>query len=40
MAKLLVHVTVGPEDQTKTALSFLVAKTALLEGLRKAGLPA
>jgi predicted peroxiredoxin len=32
MSKLLVHVTVGPEDQTKAALSFLVAKTALAEG--------
>ncbi len=32
MAKFLVHVTSGPEDQTKTALAFLVAKTALAEG--------
>ena len=32
MAKLLIHVTVGPEDQTRAALSFLVAKTALAEG--------
>ena len=32
MAKLLVHVTSGPEAQTKTALAFLIAKTALAEG--------
>lgn len=30
--KLLIHVTVGPDDKTKSALSFLVAKTALSEG--------
>ncbi|HVL57313.1 MAG TPA: DsrE family protein [Burkholderiaceae bacterium] len=28
MAKLLVHVTSGPENPTKAALAFLVAKTA------------
>lgn len=32
MAKILIHVTTGPEDQTKAALSFIVAKTALDEG--------
>ncbi|MDJ0778717.1 MAG: DsrE family protein [Gammaproteobacteria bacterium] len=32
MAKLLIHVTTAPEDPTKAALSFLVAKTALAEG--------
>ncbi len=32
MAKLLIHVTTPPEDPTKAALSFLVAKTALAEG--------
>ena len=32
MAKILIHVTTGPEDQTKSALSFLIAKTALAEG--------
>lgn len=32
MAKILIQVTTGPEDQTKAALSFLVAKTALAEG--------
>ncbi len=32
MAKILIHVTTAPEDQTKAALSFLVAKTALAEG--------
>lgn len=30
--RLLIHVTTGPEDKTKSALSFLVAKTALSEG--------
>lgn len=30
--KFLIHVTQGPEDPTKAALSFLVAKTALEEG--------
>ena len=32
MSKILIHVTTAPEDQTKSALSFLVAKTALSEG--------
>lgn len=32
MANILIHVTTGPEDQTKTTLSFLIAKTALSEG--------
>ena len=32
MAKLLIHVTTAPDDATKAALSFLVAKTALGEG--------
>lgn len=32
MATILVHVTTGPDDPTKAALSFLVAKTALAEG--------
>ncbi|MEI6265983.1 MAG: DsrE family protein [Sphingobacteriia bacterium] len=30
--KLLVHVTVGPENPTKAALAFLVARTAIEEG--------
>ena len=32
MAKLLIHVTTAPEEPTKAALSFLVARTALTEG--------
>lgn len=32
MAKILVHVTHGPEDATRAALAFLVAKTAVAEG--------
>lgn len=32
MAKILVHVTHGPEDPTRAALAFLVAKSALEEG--------
>lgn len=32
MAKILVHVTAGPNDPTKAALAFLVAKSALEEG--------
>ena len=32
MAKLLVHITTGPDDPTRAALGFLVAKTALDEG--------
>ncbi|WP_128544535.1 DsrE family protein [Larkinella soli] len=30
--KFLVHITCGPENPTKAALGFLVAKTALSEG--------
>ena len=30
--KILIHVTTGPENPTKAALSFLVAKTAMEEG--------
>jgi uncharacterized protein len=32
MAKILIHVTTGPENPTKAALAFLVAKTATEEG--------
>ena len=32
MASLLVHITCGPENPTKAALGFLVARTALAEG--------
>lgn len=32
MAKILVHLTVGPDQPTRAALGFLVAKTALEEG--------
>ncbi len=32
MASLLVHVTQGPENPTRAALAFLVARTALEEG--------
>ncbi len=32
MAKILVHVTSGPESPTKAALAFLVAKAATEEG--------
>jgi uncharacterized protein len=32
MAKVLIHITVGPQDATKAALAFLVAKTVLDEG--------
>ncbi|MDJ0958406.1 MAG: DsrE family protein [Arenicellales bacterium] len=32
MSQILIHVTTGPDDATKAALSFLVAKTALAEG--------
>ena len=32
MAKILVHITHGPEHPTRAALGFLVAKTALDEG--------
>ena len=32
MANILVHITCGPEDPTRAALGFLVAKAALDEG--------
>lgn len=32
MAKILVHVTRGPEDPTRAALGFLVARAATEEG--------
>ncbi len=32
MAKILVHITCGPNDPTRAALGFLVAKAALDEG--------
>jgi predicted peroxiredoxin len=32
MAKILIHITHGPEHPTRAALGFLVAKTALDEG--------
>ncbi len=32
MSKVLVHITCGPENPTKAALGFLVARTALAEG--------
>src|SRR5688500_11805276 len=32
MAKILVHVTVGPENPSRAALAFLVAKSAIDEG--------
>ncbi|HZQ06018.1 MAG TPA: DsrE family protein [Anaerolineae bacterium] len=32
MAKILVHLTSGPEQPTRAALAFLVARTALEEG--------
>ncbi len=32
MAKILVHVTHGPEHPTRAALGFLIAKTAIEEG--------
>lgn len=32
MARVLIHVTVGPSDATKAALAFLVAKTVVEEG--------
>jgi uncharacterized protein len=31
-AKVLIHLTQGPENPTRAALAFLVAKTALAEG--------
>jgi len=30
--KFLVHITHGPEDSTRVALGFLVARTTLAEG--------
>jgi predicted peroxiredoxin len=30
--KILIHVTIGPENPTRAALAFLVAKTAIEEG--------
>ena len=32
MASLLIHITAGPNDPTRAALGFLVAKTAAEEG--------
>jgi len=32
MARLLVHITTGPENTTRAALGFLVARTALAAG--------
>jgi uncharacterized protein len=32
MAKILVHITHGPEHPTRAALGFLVAKAAIDEG--------
>lgn len=32
MAKILVHITCGPESPTKAALGFLVAKSAIDDG--------
>lgn len=32
MARLLIHITTGPENPTKAALGLLVARTALAEG--------
>lgn len=32
MAKILVHITCGPENPTKAALAFLVAKAAIDDG--------
>lgn len=32
MAKILVHVTHGPEHPTRAALAFLIAKTAIEDG--------
>lgn len=32
MASILIHVTTGPENPTRAALAFLVAKTAIDEG--------
>lgn len=32
MAKILIHVTIGPENPSRAALAFLVAKSAIDEG--------
>ena len=32
MSSLLIHITAGPNDPTRAALGFLVAKTAAEEG--------
>jgi predicted peroxiredoxin len=32
MKKILIHVTQGPEDPTRAALAFLVAKSAIEDG--------
>ncbi len=32
MARILVHVTVGPEDRTRAALAFFVARAVVEEG--------
>ena len=32
MVKILVHVTVGPDDPTKAALAFLMARAVIEEG--------
>jgi predicted peroxiredoxin len=32
MAKLLIHITCGPEDPTRAALGFLVGKAAVEDG--------
>jgi predicted peroxiredoxin len=32
MAKILIHITKGPEDPTRAALGFLVARSAAEEG--------
>jgi uncharacterized protein len=32
MVKILIHITYGPEQPTRTALAFLVAKSAIDEG--------
>jgi len=32
MAKILVQLTIGPENPTRAALAFLVAKSAIEEG--------
>jgi len=32
MARILVHITVGPDNPTKAALAFLIAKSIVVEG--------